>query len=74
MTIFVHPVLALPGWYIVNERRSDVITFSGKKPDYILSFGKDALSENAIQSIAHQLEQHCRDVETGAYSKKTKEK
>lgn len=69
--ISVHPVLALPGWYIVNERLSDVITFSGKKPDYILSFSKDTLSENAIQRIAHQLEQQCRDVEPGAYSNKT---
>jgi hypothetical protein len=73
-SVSVHPVLALPGWYIINERPSDVITFSGKKPDYILSFGKDTLSESAIQRIAHQLDQRCRDVETGAYSKRHKEK
>ena len=65
----VIPVLALPGWYIVNEKSSNIVTFSGKNPAYILKAGNDSLSDNVIQRISHQIEQKCRDVKPTAYSR-----
>lgn len=70
----VQPVLALPGWFIKNVTTSDVITFSGISPGYILKDSKITLSETLIKRIVHQLEQRCRDIEPAAYPKKEKNK
>lgn len=69
-SIPVQPVLALPGWYIDNVKQSNVITFSGKSPWYILKDSNASLSDNLVRRIAHQLEQRCRDIEADAYSNK----
>lgn len=65
------PVLALPGWFVEMTKRSDVIVYSGKSPQFFskLQTG-EPLSESQILSIAHQLEQRCRDVAPSAYQKR----
>ena len=57
------PIIALPGWWVTLKANSDVKVLSGKNvPGYIAS-QPSTLSPKAIQQIAYQLEQRCRDVE-----------
>lgn len=68
--VSVKPVLALPGWFVEMTKRSDVVVYSGKNPQFFskLQTG-ETLSDSMVQSIAHQLEQRCRDVTPSAYQK-----
>jgi Nuclease-related domain len=72
--VAVQPVLALPGWYVVMEKPTDLFIINGKNPDFILKYSNAALSETLVKRIVHQLEQRCRDIEPLAYAKKTKGK
>lgn len=66
----VRPVLALPGWFVENTKRGDVLVFSGKSPQFLSKLKvAQGLSESMIQRISHQLEQRCRDVEPSSYQK-----
>lgn len=59
----VLPVLALPGWFVERTGRGPVWVFSGKElPGLLRSRRTDALSEQDVQRVAHQLEQRCRTV------------
>ncbi|HWU97096.1 MAG TPA: nuclease-related domain-containing protein, partial [Oxalicibacterium sp.] len=68
----VRPVLALPGWWVENKTRSDVLLVSGKN---IRGFLKNSttgtpLNPEQMQRIVHQIEQRCRDVEPSGYPQK----
>lgn len=68
------PALALPGWFIDQKAKSDVILYSGKNPNaWVRLQGREVLTDNQIMRIKHQLEQRCRDVEPVAYRKDKKE-
>ena len=58
----VHPVLALPGWYVDRQGRGEVIVLSGKAVASLVK-GRVELDPAKITRIAHQLDQRCRDVE-----------
>jgi Nuclease-related domain len=67
------PVLALPGWFIDQKARGDVILYNGKNPrSWATAQGCKVLNESLIKRIKHQLEQRCRDVEPVAYRRKKK--
>lgn len=69
-SVDVRPALALPGWYVEQKAKSDVILYSGKSPQgWARAQGRGVLTENQIQRIKHQLEHRCRDVEPAAYRK-----
>jgi hypothetical protein len=69
-SVDVRPALALPGWYVDQKAKSDVILYSGKSPQgWARAQGRAVLTENQIKRIKHQLEQRCRDVEPVAYRK-----
>lgn len=66
--ITVHPVLALPGWFIERKLRGDVVLLNGKDYRFLVTQRTGtALSEGLVQRISHQLEHLCRDVEPRAY-------
>ncbi len=71
--IGVMPVVALPGWYVDRTGRGDVRVISGREAPALLNgWQSDAFSEQMMKRIAHQLEQHCRDVEPTQYGKQEK--
>lgn len=66
----VKPVLAIPGWFVEMTKRGDIVVYSGKNPQFISKLQTGApLSDSLVLSIAHQLEQRCRDVAPSAYQK-----
>lgn len=67
------PVLALPGWFIDQKARGDVILYNGKNPkSWAIAQGSKVLNDNQIYRIKHQLEHRCRDVEPVAYRRRKK--
>lgn len=59
----VVPVLALPGWFVDRKGRGTVRVFSGRELYQLLKVrGSQPLSQEQMQRIAHQVEQHCRNV------------
>jgi hypothetical protein len=58
----VHPVLALPGWWVDRRGCGEVIVLSGKAVDS-LAKGRAILDASKIARVAQQLDQRCRDVE-----------
>ncbi|PHR22872.1 MAG: hypothetical protein COA36_17515 [Desulfotalea sp.] len=64
----VIPALAVPGWFLKIEKRSEVRIYNGKNPLF-LAKGKQVLSEQRMKAIAHQVEAKCRDVKLRAYRK-----
>lgn len=72
-SIGVMPVVALPGWWVDRTGRGDVRVISGGEAPALLNGWQDkAFSEQMMKRIAHQLEQHCRDVEPTQYGKQNK--
>jgi hypothetical protein len=64
----VRASVALPGWYVTQTGRGDVLVFNGKRPDTVFPKVRGArLSPEMIQRIAHQVEAKCRDVTPRAY-------
>lgn len=64
----VKPVLALPGWFVDRKALGDVIVINPRNATFLAEpRGRQELSAQMIQRIAHQLEQHCRDVEPLAF-------
>jgi len=60
----VQPVLALPGWYVVNRKLGKVAVHNPKNLEsYILGLGRRVLTDEQIDLISRQLEERCRDVE-----------
>ena len=59
----IHAIVALPGWYVVLRARADVKVISGRYvPRFILS-NRRLLDETQIKTLAHQIDQKCRDIE-----------
>lgn len=59
----VHPVVALPGWYVKRTGRGEVRVFNGRELSGLLnSRGSQTLTAQDVQRVAHQVEQRCRTV------------
>lgn len=57
------PVVALPGWFVERTGRSIVRVYSGRALGTLLNSGSgQSVSPQALQRIAHQVEQRCRTV------------
>jgi hypothetical protein len=57
------PVVALPGWFVERTGRSIVRVYSGRALGSLLNSGSGrSISPQALQRIAHQVEQRCRTV------------
>ncbi len=62
--VCVHPVLALPGWFIEHSGRGPVRVYSGAQlPELLQARGPQTLTEQEVQRAAFQLDQRCRTVE-----------
>lgn len=62
-------VIALPGWYTVTTKKTDIALINGKNPEKFFNMPRDVvLSEKQIKQIAHQLESLCRNVEPRAFT------
>jgi hypothetical protein len=63
--IAVTPVLALPGWFVERTGRGEVLVFSGKELQGALLKARtpQALTDEQVQRVVHQVERVCRDVE-----------
>jgi len=61
--VLAWPVVALPGWFVERTGRSLVRVYSGRALGSLLNSGSgEAVSPQAMQRIAHQVEQRCRTV------------
>lgn len=59
----VLPVLAMPGWFVDRTGRGSVRVYSGKELANLLEArGAQALPEERVRQISHQIEQRCRTV------------
>lgn len=70
--VYVQPVLALPGWYVVRKVDRPIKLIGGKEANSLAKPNGINLSAEMIQKIAHQVEQRCRDVEPVAYQQEIK--
>lgn len=69
----VKPVLALPGWYVEKNGKSDVVIINGRNAaDFFSKFFHFTLNDEMVGRIKHQLEQRCRDVEPKYFNKREK--
>jgi hypothetical protein len=67
-SVQVHPVLALPGWFIDRKTKSGVFVFNGSNSPGTLGKWRPAfLSAQMINRCVHQLEARCRDVSPTAH-------
>jgi hypothetical protein len=62
-TVTARPIIALPGWFVLDNDTSDVKVLSGKQVSGFIASQPARLSPKLVQQIAYQLEQRCRDVE-----------
>ena len=61
--VLVMPVVALPGWFVERTGRSVVRVYSGRALGALLNSASGLpLSAQALQRIAHLVEQRCRTV------------
>lgn len=64
LSVTARPILALPGWYVVNRAYGPILVVNHKNlPSFIRGRGERMLSDDQIDLIARQLDQRCRDVE-----------
>ncbi|MEE4254583.1 MAG: nuclease-related domain-containing protein [Desulfuromusa sp.] len=61
--VYVQPVLALPGWYVVRKADRPIKLISGKEAYSLAKPSGVNLSAEMIERIAQQVEQRCREVE-----------
>jgi len=72
-TVFVCPVLAVPGWFITRTAKSDTFIYNGKSPEGLFTkVSHSTLTHQMIQRICHQLDTKCRDIEPRAYTESKK--
>lgn len=63
-SVTARPILALPGWFVVNRVYGPILVSNHKNlPSFIRGRGERILSDEQIDLIARQLDQKCRDVE-----------
>ena len=74
-SVLVRAAVALPGWFVTQTGRGDVLVFNGKRPETVFPQvrGTRRMSPEMIQRIAHQVEAKCRDVSPRAYGNPIKE-
>ena len=67
LEVKARPVIALPGWFVENTSRSDVIATNPKACQFMLKAraGEASLTPDAIKRISFQVEQLCRMPEPG---------
>lgn len=67
LEVKARPVIALPGWFVENTNRSDVIATNPKACQFMLKAraGEASLTPDAIKRISFQVEQLCRMPEPG---------
>lgn len=67
LEVKARPVIALPGWFVENTNRSDVIATNPKACQFMLRAraGEASLTPDAIKRISFQVEQLCRMPEPG---------
>ena len=59
----VRASVALPGWYVTQTGRGDVLVFNGKRPETVFpKVHGTRMSPEMILRIAHQVDAKCRDV------------
>ncbi|MCB1133075.1 MAG: NERD domain-containing protein [Verrucomicrobiae bacterium] len=65
--IEVVPIVAMPGWFVREERAGDVKVISARALPKIIPYlgGKENLRLDEIRSINDRVEAHCRSVEGG---------
>ena len=70
LEVVARPVIALPGWFVQNTTRSDVIAINPKGCQFMLKSrtGEAPLTPDAIQRISFQVGQLCRMPEPGGAS------
>jgi hypothetical protein len=63
----VRPILVLPGWYVTRTASDGIPVIN---PKQFISIAKpvngNLLDERRIKSIVHQIDQHCRNIESKA--------
>lgn len=64
-SVFVTPILTLPGWWVESRVANPEVTVANPKniPQLVRSSPGNRLDPAQIQRIVHQLDQRCRDVE-----------
>jgi hypothetical protein len=63
----VHPVLALPGWYIERKTKSSVFVFNATNSANTLGkWSPSSLSSQTVERVVHQLDAKCRDISPSA--------
>jgi hypothetical protein len=61
-------VLAIPGWFVRQTGRSDVLAYNGKRPEAVFpKYRGKPLADPMIRRVCHQLEAKCRDIAPRAY-------
>ena len=64
----VTAVLAIPGWFVSQTGKSDVLTYYGKRPDVVFpKYRGKPFPDPMIKRVCHQLEAKCRDITPRAY-------
>jgi hypothetical protein len=61
-SVHVAPVLALPGWFINEKRRSDVRVMNPRNFHFLLESREPPLPRVLLDRIAYQVEQRCRNI------------
>jgi hypothetical protein len=68
-SVNVISALAIPGWYIEQTGKSDVLAYNGKRPDVVFpKYSGKQISDQMIKRISHQLEAKCRNIDPRAYT------
>lgn len=62
-SIYVHPVLTFPGWYVTTKGSGDVTVLNPKQIHSTVVNATPALSPDQIKRITRLLDDKCRDVE-----------
>ena len=61
--VTVQPMLALPGWFVNRTTQQGMLVINPKSLSFMLK--NKLLSDKLITSVAHQVEQQCRDIDPG---------
>ncbi len=61
--VWVTPVIAIPGWWVVLKAKCPFPILSGRQTTAFIREEKPKLSDKLVRQVVHQLDQKCRDVE-----------
>ena len=61
-------VLVIPGWFVSQTGKSDVLAYNGKRPEAVFpKYRGKPLADPMIKRVCHQLEAKCRNIAPRAY-------